>query len=40
MVLGGVTAMIDRLYRVMARKENKAKAESAMASAKMATEKA
>ena len=40
MVLGGVTAMSDRRYRVMARKENKAKAESAMESAKMATEKA
>ena len=42
MVLGGVTAMSDRRYRVMARKETKAKAkaEANMAMAKLASEKA
>ncbi len=40
MVLGGVTAMSDRRYRVMARKEKKAKAEAGVATPKMATEKA
>lgn len=40
MVLGGITAMSDRRYRVMARKDKKAKAETAMATARVATEKA
>jgi len=43
MVLGGVTAMTDKRYRVMARKEKKAKAEaeaSNIATSKIATEKA
>ncbi len=40
MVLGGVVAMSDKRYRVMARKEKKAKAEAKMATPKLATEKA
>ena len=41
MVLGGVTAMSDKRYRVMARKDKNAKAvASNMATPKIATEKA
>jgi len=40
MVLGGVVAMSDKRYRVMARKEKKAKAEAKIATPKLATEKA
>ncbi len=40
MVLGGVTAMTDRRYRVMSRREKKVKAEAGMAASKMAAEKA
>ncbi|HHJ80257.1 MAG TPA: heme lyase CcmF/NrfE family subunit [Candidatus Tenderia electrophaga] len=39
MVLGGVVAMTDKRYRVMARREIKAKAEANMATPKMAAEK-
>ena len=42
MVLGGVLAISDKRYRVMARRDSKAKAkdEAAVATPKMATEKA
>ncbi len=40
MLLGGVLAITDKRYRVMARRESKAKAETAMASPKIAAEKA
>ncbi len=40
MLLGGVVAISDKRYRVMARRESKAKVDTAMASPKIAAEKA